>query len=124
MSGDVAVLDSLRIREWVISNVRLISNTTFNLDDLDHLVLCLDHLYRHYTEGYPIGDFLSAVADNNLSEAVAGADDVNRKALYLYALFLANKLPYPWVLARRRSEKALRELQMKEQWGGRKDSHV
>ncbi len=114
MKESVVALDALGIREWVVSNVKLMSDTTFILDGVDHLVLCLEHLYRHYTEGYPIGDFLSAVADNSLSEAVVRADDVNRKALYLYVLFLANELPYPWVLARRKGEKALRELQEKE----------
>lgn len=101
------------IREWVVSNVKLISDITFTLDDIDHIVLCLGHLRRHYTEGYPIGHFLSAVADNDLSKAVAKADNVNRRALYLYVLFLANELPYPWVLTRRKGEKALRELQGK-----------
>ena len=108
------VLDSLRIREWVVSNVKLMPDVNTTLDDLDHIVNCLEHLYHHYTAGSPIGDFLSAVADNNLAEAVVRADDVNRKALYLYVLFLANELPYSWVLARRKSEKALRELQAKE----------
>lgn len=108
------VLDSLRIREWVISHVKLMPSISLTLDDIDHLVSCLEHLYFHYTEGYPIGGFLSAIADNNLSESVVRADDVNRKALYLYVLFLANELPYSWVLTRRKGEKALRELQAKE----------
>ena len=108
-------LDDPGIREWVVTNVRLMMpDITFTLEDIDHLVLCLEHLYRHYTEGYPVGDFLSAVADNNLSESVVRSDDVNRKALYLYVLFLANELPYPWVLARRKGEKVLRKLQEKE----------
>lgn len=107
-------LDGLDIREWVVSNVGLLPGITFTLDDIDHLVLCLGHLRRHYTEGYPIGHFLTAVADNDLSDTVFRADDVNRKALLLYVLFLANKLPYTWVLARRKGEKALRELQAKE----------
>jgi hypothetical protein len=107
------------IRRWVVSNVKgLMPDILFSLDEVDHISMCLEHLYRHYTEGYPIGDFLSAVADNNLSEAVVRADDVNRKALHLYVLFLANKLPYPWVLARRKSERALRELQAKEKAKG------
>ena len=115
-SSEVA-LDNPSIREWVASNADAtlpLPRIRFTRDELDHITMCLEHLYRYYTEGYPVGDFLLAVADNNLSEAVARADDVNRKALYLYVLFLANKLPYPWVLARRKGEKALRELQAKE----------
>lgn len=115
MRDPVSALDGLGIREWVVLNVRLMPDSISTLDEIDHLVFCLEHLYRHYTEGYPVGDFLSAVADNNLSESAVRADDVNRKALYLYVLFLANKLPYPWVLARRKGEKVLRALQAKEQ---------
>ncbi len=100
------------IRDWVASNVRsLVLGTSFTPDDVEHVSTCLEHLYRHYHEGYPIGDFLSAVASNDLSGAVVRADDTNRKALHLYVLFLANKLPWERVKARRKSEKALRELQ-------------
>lgn len=103
------------IKKWVVSNVKsLLPDILFTPDEIDHVSTCLEHLYKHYREGYPIGDFLSAVADNNLSEAVVCADDVNRKALYLYVLFLANELPYPWVLARRKSEQVLRKIQAKE----------
>lgn len=107
------------IRKWVKSNADiLMHDTVLDPEDVNHIATCLEHLYRHFTEGYPIGDFLSAVADNNLAEAVVRADDVNRKALYLYVLFLANKIPYPWVLARRKSEKVLRVLQAAERAKG------
>jgi len=53
----------------------------------------MHHIYRWYHKDYPIGDFLTAVVRNDFTEACFQADDINRKAFYLYALFLANKIP-------------------------------
>ncbi|KKN62618.1 hypothetical protein LCGC14_0510290 [marine sediment metagenome] len=87
-------MNELEIRHWVGSNASsLMPETNFTPEELDHIAMCIEHLYRWYSEGYPIGDFLTAVAQNNFSEACFRADDTNRKALYLYALFLANKVP-------------------------------
>lgn len=82
------------IRQWVEANAKgLMPQIPLTLDELDHLAMCMHHIYKWYHEDYPIGVFLTAVVRDNFTEACFQADDTNRKALYLYALFLANKLP-------------------------------
>ena len=85
------------IRQWVEQNANgLMPRICFTPDELDHIAMCMHHIYRWYHEGYPIGDFLTAVVRNDFCEACYHADDVNRKALYLYAIFLANKIPFDY----------------------------
>ena len=90
-------MDHRDIRQWTEQNANgLMPEASFSQDDLDHIAMCLDHIYRWYHEGYPIGDFLTAVVRNDFCESCYHADDVNRKALYLYAIFLANKIPFDY----------------------------
>jgi len=85
------------IRQWVEENAKgLMPDTGFTPDELDHLAKCMHHITMWYHENYPIGRFLTAVVKNDFTEACFQADNINRKALYLYALFLANKLPYDY----------------------------
>lgn len=82
------------IRKWVEANAKgLMPSTEFTSAELDHIAMCMHHIYKWYYEYYPIEDFLTAVVRNDFTEACFQADDINRKALYLYALFLANKIP-------------------------------
>lgn len=82
------------IRQWVKQNAEgLMPDTTFTLDELDHIARCMHHIFLWYYEDFPIDEFLTPVVRNDFSEACFQADGTNRKALYLYALFLANKLP-------------------------------
>jgi len=90
-------MDYRDIRQWTEQNANgLMLEVSFSQDDVDHIAMCLDHIYRWYHEGYPIGDFLTAVVRNDFCEACYHADDANRKALYLYAIFLANKIPFDY----------------------------
>lgn len=85
------------INHWVIGNAKgLMPETPFTHDELDHIGMCLEHICKWYYEDYPIGDFLTAVVQNDFCEACLHADDINRKALYLYAMFLANKIPFDY----------------------------
>ena len=87
-------MDYRDIRQWTEQNASgLMLEASFSPDDLDHIAMCLDHISRWYHEGYPLGDFLTAVVRNDFCEACYHADDVNRKALFLYAIFLANNIP-------------------------------
>ena len=82
------------IRYWVEQNADgLMLDADFTSREFDHIAMCMHHIYMWYHDGYPIGDFLTAVVRNDFSKACFQADDVNRKALYLYALFLANRIP-------------------------------
>lgn len=85
------------IRDWVEANAMgLMPEMGFVPEELSHIAMCMEHIYKWYFEDYSIGDFLTAVVKNDFSYACLQADDINRKALYLYALFLANKIPYDY----------------------------
>ena len=85
------------IRQWLESNARgLMTEIPLTPDELDHVAMCMHHIFRWYYESYPLGDFLTAVVQDKFAEACFRADDINRKALYLYALFLANKIGYDY----------------------------
>ena len=90
-------MEPAEIRQWVESNAKgLMADVDFTDRELDHIAMCMHHIYRWYHEGYPLGSFLTAVVRNDFSEACVKADDINRKAFYLYALFLANKIGYDY----------------------------
>ena len=81
------------IREWLADNVEgLAPELWLSPEALDHVAMCMHHIYQWYTEGRPLGDFLTAVVQDKFAEACVRADDVNRKALYFYAIFCANKI--------------------------------
>ncbi len=65
-------------------------------EELDHVAMCMEHIQKWYYENYPLGSFLSAVVNNNLTEAVFQADYINLKALKLYAWFLTWNLSADW----------------------------
>ena len=65
-------------------------------DELDHVAMCMEHISRWYFEDYPLGGFLTAVVRNDLMEACFSADNINIKALKLYAYFLTWNLPADW----------------------------
>ena len=84
----------MTIKEWVKDNAdSLMPETHFTGEELDHITMCCEHLFQWATEGRPIGGFLTAIANNNFREACIQADDVNRRALYLYAIFMFNRMP-------------------------------
>jgi len=80
------------IRAYVEDN----NEPGLNSNEVDHVAMCMEHISKWYYEDYPLGDFLTAVVNNDLINAVFTADDVNKKALKLYAWFLTWKLPADW----------------------------
>jgi hypothetical protein len=55
-----------------------------------------EHMMTGYIErGVPVGDFLTAVLENNLSEACGRADDDNLENLPAYVAYLYNEAPSP-----------------------------
>lgn len=80
------------IIKWVRDNTRLMYEPNFTEGDLEHIAMCLEHLLRWYHEGGQIGSFVTAIAKNDFRKACLYADDVNQKAVYLYALFVSNHL--------------------------------
>lgn len=61
--------------------------------ELNHVAMCLHHIYQWYNDDLPIGHFLTAVLKNDFMEICGQADDANRKVLPLYAKFLYNIVP-------------------------------
>lgn len=54
-----------------------------------------DGLYDYIQMGVPPGDFLGAVLRNDLKEACARADSINKNHIWDYVNFLYNKAPLP-----------------------------
>ena len=49
---------------------------------------------NNYVEnGYPMGSFLTAIFSNDLYQAVAKADDINKSIIPIYIHYLINELP-------------------------------
>jgi len=93
------------IRAYVEEN----NETGLTPDELDHVAMCLEHISKWYYEDFPLGGFLTAVVRNDLVEAVLRADDVNSKALKLYAYFLTWNLPTDWRQKANPKESAIRD---------------
>ena len=90
-------MDNEQIKDWTKANSEgLMLPMTFTDDEIDHISMCLEHIVKWYEEDYPLGSFLTAVVRNDFCEACLRADDINIRALYLYALFLHNRLPSDW----------------------------
>lgn len=76
---------------------------------LAHVADLCHHLYLWSWQQYDLGSFLTAVKDNNLSNAVMYADDVNKTALWIYVAFLYNVAPSGW---QKRNEVKKEEVQL------------
>jgi len=85
-------MDKTEIRKYVEDN----DEVGLTPAELDHVATCCERISRWYYEGYPLGSFLTAVVRNDFIETVFQADDVNIKALEIYAYFLTWNLPSDW----------------------------
>lgn len=56
----------------------------------DHIKAALD---RYAYQRLPLGDFLTAVVENNLMEAMGRADSYNRATIYQICSYIYNELP-------------------------------
>ena len=66
---------------------------SFNAATRVHVLRCLKSIVARLFKLAPSGDFGQAILRNDLREAVLVADNTNRYCLYLYIMFLANKVP-------------------------------
>jgi len=80
----------IMMEEWIVQN----SSERPTIDEIDHIIDCFETIYNWYEKFYSPGGFITAVLKNNFTEACLRADDINRKNLYLYALFLYWHLPH------------------------------
>uniref|UniRef100_A0A6M3LJJ6 Uncharacterized protein n=1 Tax=viral metagenome TaxID=1070528 RepID=A0A6M3LJJ6_9ZZZZ len=81
-----------KIRKYAEDN----NESDLTPSELDHVAMCMEHIQKWYYEDYPLGHFLTAVVHNDLINAVFHADDVNIRALKIYAYFLTWNLPADW----------------------------
>ena len=54
---------------------------------------CRESVKKYIEKGKPVGGFLRAVFENNLVETFLKADDINKRCLISYVLFLYNDAP-------------------------------
>lgn len=54
---------------------------------------CRHGMQNYIEHGIPVGDFLTAVLENDFMEAVTRCDATNRAALREYAIFLHQEAP-------------------------------
>ena len=81
------------IKLWVAQN----NDGLLNGMEEVHVALCLHKITLWYWTGLALGGFLTAVAQDSLSRAIGHADDINRKAIYLYPMFLHWNLPSDYI---------------------------
>ena len=93
------------VKSWVVEN--LPQQEITSVKDIDHISMCLHHIWEWHYEGRPLGGFLTAVVQDRFARACIQADDVNRKVLHLYALFLYNHIGEDY------KEKALAKAEVK-----------
>lgn len=68
------------------------SYTFLGYEARTQMIAALDRYAQHRQ---PVGDFLTAVLENNLSEAVGHADDDNLRNLPAFVGYLYNEMPSP-----------------------------
>ena len=81
------------VMSWLVDNTSLMPQMHFNSEELDHIAMCMHHIYEWYQDRRPLGNFLTAVVNNDFTKACINADATNQKALYLYAIFVLNQIP-------------------------------
>lgn len=85
----------LRIFEYLCANLGALEHHSES--DVNHVASLLADLQSWSVGKLPyVGDFLTAVAENNLDRAVMFADETNKRLLWLYPMFLYNVAPSTW----------------------------
>lgn len=93
------------VRNYLSQNLSALKHMA--LIELNHVADLCYALYEWSTKGEPVGDFLTAVINNDLEKAVFLADDVNQKQLWIYPVFVYNCAPSNW--KERKNEKTSQE---------------
>lgn len=77
------------MEEWINQN----SAERPTIEEVDHIIDCFETIYNWYEKSWSPGGFTTAVLKNDFKEACFHADQINRKNLYIYALFLHWHIP-------------------------------
>ena len=85
---------------WITSNKPYLINV-IQPDEYQHLKHCIKSMVADLFNKYEAGSFSRAVLENNLSETIGQADDINKIYLSVYMMFLYNCVPGDMVRKRR-----------------------
>ena len=79
---------------WVKQNLPYLVADSITKEQGEHILHCIDGMVDSLCGLHKAGDFVEAVLEDNLTEAVERADETNEVCLRTYVLFLHNKVPY------------------------------
>jgi hypothetical protein len=80
---------------WIQNNLPYHIKNMISMSDGLHILQCMESMVASLCGKHPGGEFVEAVLNNDLMEALNLADDVNQIVLRTYMLFLYNKVPFP-----------------------------
>lgn len=89
-------LEQHDIKTWLLKQTRtkdLMKAGLLTDENIDHVAMCIHHIFQWYWGKRDLGHFLTAVVKNNFSQACGRADTANSYALPLYAIYLYNHAP-------------------------------
>jgi hypothetical protein len=88
-------LTAIEIERYLLQNTS--ANHYHGSSTINHVADLCYQIYLWSTgQILSVGDFLQAIINNDLTEAVHRADELNRTALWLYVAFLYNVAPGDW----------------------------
>ena len=90
MDGRMFIEEKDLAKRKIMMEERINQNSSemLTIDEIDHIIDCFESIYNWYEKSWSPGSFITAVLKNDFKQACFSADEVNRKNLYLYALFL------------------------------------
>lgn len=71
-------------------------STMLSESDLQHIGMCLEHIYLWWRDNKAIGKFLRAFIGNNLTRTFQNADSINWIGLGIYIEYLHWNAPGSW----------------------------
>ena len=81
--------------DWIHNNLPYRIKDMLSMSDCLHILQCMESMVASLCGKHPRGEFVEAVLNNDLMEALNLADDVNQIVLRTYMLFIYNKVPHP-----------------------------
>jgi len=85
-----------KLRSYIESDCRYIYPSGLDEEVIWQVARCIHHIYEHYHKWNQPGQFLMALATNNFDKIMDYADSENKRAIYLYRLYLYNCAPGNW----------------------------
>jgi hypothetical protein len=87
-------LEKFEVVDWLLDQPETLTMITHQ--EVDHVASCIMSIYNWRHDNMKMGHFCTALMRNDLVGAAGCADGTNKKALFLYAMFMYNVLPANW----------------------------